>query len=57
MTDCTRKTIFGRPACWFEARYDLSPINLSVFRTLRIGPESLEMFIDGNRSKTYVRDV
>lgn len=58
MEECTRKTIFGWPACRFEARYDNGPVELEdssdliwVRRSERV--DALEKY----RTQTYVRDI
>lgn len=54
MNDCPR---FGKwiGGCRFEARYDLSPADLSQFADLR--GTGTGAFLERLRSKTYVRDV
>lgn len=53
MSECARKgKWFG--GCKFEARYDLSPADLSWFKTLSGGSAE---FYEKLRSKTYVKDV
>lgn len=56
MTDCTRKTLFGRPACRFEARYDETPNECEIggFEGSR---EAAKLLLENLTCKTYVRDV
>lgn len=57
MTDCERKTIFGRPACRFEGRFDLSAADISGLGKFKVGPQAVETFMNAMRTETYVRDV
>jgi len=56
MSDCTRKTIFGNPACYFQPRYDMGPSQLSMgsVEGSRAGViEAMEKY----RQVIYVPDV
>ena len=55
MEPCQRKTVFGQPACRFEARYDrgapaVPGMNVS-------DPSAVPAIVESFKSQTYVRDV
>lgn len=55
MTDCTHKTLLGRPACRFEPRYDRGPAR--PFGRISAEPATLTALAETRRQVTYVRDV
>lgn len=48
------RTLFGKPRCRFEPRYDLGPVEAPG---MKYNGMDLAMVLDALRSKTYVRDV
>ena len=56
MIDCTHKTIFGRPACRFEPRYDRTSPEAMPKVSLS-DPFGLPAVIESFKSQTYIRDV
>ena len=60
MSECDRKTIFGRPACRFEARYDQGAIDAENFYASDLITIETHDRVDALaawRKQTYVRDV
>jgi len=58
--NCDRKTIFGRPACRFEARYDESskPVTSNDrFNDVSVTAVFFGREVPTEHKKTYVRDV
>ena len=57
MSDCPHRTIFGRPLCQFEARFDKSAATMPEIKFERCSEHMLENLVEMHRSLTYVRDV
>lgn len=57
MTECTRKTIFGNPACRFEGRFDTGASGFSVDDIRGVTATGIAIIAEKYRTTTYVRDV
>ncbi len=58
MVDCTRKTIFGRPVCRFEGRYDIKHETPMANWIGGIAFKEMEKLHQMSAAReTYVRDV
>lgn len=54
--DCPRRDKWFR-GCRFEARYDLSPADLSGFKSLKGRGSAGVALVNAMRKRTYTRDI